>query len=87
MSRSAGEIMALLIMAVCTILKALHGFKEKRVHKTRHAIQNVENEILKILKMFKYNKKSTRATCSINSKLHNRDKNTTLVIYLFCHYC
>ena len=36
MSRSAGEIMALLIMAVCTIVKALHGFKEKRVHKTRH---------------------------------------------------
>ena len=50
----------------CAILKALHGFMEKRVHKARDMyffFQNVQNEILKILKMFKNNMKFTRAAC------------------------
>ena len=48
------------------ILKALHGFKEKRVRKAidmQVFIQNVQNEIFKILKMFKNNMKFTRAAC------------------------
>ena len=39
----------------CAILKALHCFKEKRAHKSRDMqffLQNVQNEIFKILKMF-----------------------------------
>ena len=38
------------------ILKALHGFQEKRAHKSRDLqffLQNVQNEIFKIFKMFK----------------------------------
>ena len=50
-------------------------------------LQNVRNEIFKILKMFKYTFKLTRAACWINSKISNWDKNTTLMIFLFCHYC
>ena len=43
-------------MAVCTVLKALHGFKDKSAHKARDMqffLENVQNEIFKILKMFK----------------------------------
>ena len=72
----------------CTILKASHGFQEKRVLKSsdmQFFLQNVRNEIFKILKMFKYNIKFTRTTCWINSKISNRDKNITLIT--FCHYC
>ena len=50
----------------CAILKALHGFMEKRVHKARDMqffLHNVQNEILKNLKMFKNNMKFTRAAC------------------------
>ena len=36
------------------------------------------NKIFKILKMFKCNMKFTIAACWINSKISNRDKNTTL---------
>ena len=39
------------------------------------------------MKMFKNNMKFTRAACWINSKIRNRDKNTALIIFLFCHYC
>ena len=72
----------------CTILKASHGFQEKRVLKSsdmQFFLQNVRNEIFKILKMFKYNMKFTRTACWINSKISNRDKNITLIT--FCHYC
>ena len=59
--------MALLIVAVCTvILNVLHGFKEKRAHKARDIqffLHNVQNEIFKILKMFKNIMKFARAAC------------------------
>ena len=44
-------------------------------------------KILRILKMFKYNMEFIRATSWINSKISNKDKNTTLMIVLFCNYC
>ena len=50
----------------CAILKALHGFREKRVHKARDMqffLQNVQNEIFQILKMFKRSMKLTTAAC------------------------
>ena len=73
----------------CAILKALYDFNEKRAHKERDMqsfLQNVQNEIFKILKMFKYNMKFPRVACSINSKI-TTDKHTTLMIFLFSHYC
>ena len=36
---------------------------------------------------FRYIMKFTRAACWINSKINNRDKNTTLMIFLLYHYC
>ena len=48
------------------ILKALHGFQEKRAHESRdmhNFIQNFKNEVFKIFKMFKNNMKFTRAAC------------------------
>ena len=39
----------------CAVLKALYNFKEKRAHKARdmqYLLQNIQNEIFKILKMF-----------------------------------
>ena len=50
----------------CTTLKALHNFQEKRTHKSRDMqffLQNVQNEIFKIFKMFKNNLKFTGAAC------------------------
>ena len=50
----------------CAILKTLHNFKEKRAHKTRNMqffFQNAQNEIFKLLKIFKNNTKFTRAAC------------------------
>ena len=44
-------------------------------------------KVFKILKMFKYNTKFIRAACWINSKISYKDKNTTLMIFLFCKYC
>ena len=73
----------------CAILKALHDFQEKSDLKSRDMqffLQNVPNEIFKIFKMFENNMKFTRGACWINSEISNRDKNTTLVIFLFCHY-
>ena len=76
----------------CAIMKALYGFREKRAHKVDRQemciffLQNVEKEIFKILKMFESNMKFTRAAWRINSKISNRNKNTTLIIFLFCHY-
>ena len=40
----------------CAILKAVHGFQEKRARKSRDMqffLQNFQNEIFKIFKMFK----------------------------------
>ena len=74
----------------CATLITLHGFQEKRAHRSKHMLfflQNVPNEIFKIFKMFENNMKFTRAACWINSKISNRDKNTTLIIFLFCHSC
>ena len=50
----------------CTILKALYGFKKKRARKARgrkYFLQNVQNEIFRILKIFENNMKFTRAAC------------------------
>ena len=50
----------------CAILKALHGFQEKRARKSRDMqffLQNIQNKNFKILKMFKNNMKFTRAAC------------------------
>ena len=60
--------MATLVAAICTVLfeKTLYGFKEKRAHKARAMqffLQNVQNEIFKILQMFKCNMKLIRVTC------------------------
>ena len=62
----------------CAILKA---YRARDIH---FFFQNVQNEILKL---FKYNMKFTRAASWINSEIRNRDKNTTLMIFLFCHCC
>ena len=50
-------------------------------------IQNVQKEISKFLEMFENNMKFPREACWINSNISNRDKNTTLMIFLFCHHC
>ena len=74
----------------CAVLKALHGFQVKRAQKSRGMkffLQNVPGEVFKIFRMFENNMKFTKAACQINSKISKRDKNTTLVKYLLCHYC
>ena len=46
--------------------KALHSFQEKGANKSRDMqffLQNVQNEIFKIFKMFKNNMKFTRSAC------------------------
>ena len=75
------------------ILKALHGFHEKRAHESKdmqYFFQNVQNDFLqndfKICRMFKNNMKFTRAACWINSKISNREKNITLITFL-CRHC
>ena len=73
----------------CTILKALYGFKKKRARKARgrkYFLQNVQNEIFRILKIFENNMKFTRAACWISSKISNKDKSITLIMFLFCRY-
>ena len=45
-------------------------------------LQNIQNEILKILKMFKNNLKFTRAACWINSKISNRDELLLVIVIL-----
>ena len=37
--------------------------------------------------MLNKNLKFTRVVCWINSKISNKDTNTTLMIFLFCHNC
>ena len=66
-------------------LKALHGFQEKRAHKSRDMqcfLQNFQNEIFKILKMFKHNMKFTRAACWIKSKISNKKHGTHDILIL-----
>ena len=75
---------------LCVTLKAWYGFKEKRAPKVKDMqvfLQNVQNVIFKILTTFKNNAKFTRAACWINLKIRNRDKNSILMIFLYCHYC
>ena len=58
----------------CAILKALYSFNEKRDQKLRDIkflLQNVQNKIFEILKVFKSNMKFTRAACWINSKINS----------------
>ena len=50
-------------------------------------LPNIQNEIFKIFKMLKSNMKFTRAACWINSKNKQQRKTTTLIIFLFYHYC
>ena len=51
-------------------------------------LQNVQNEIYsRFWGMFKCNMEFNREACWINSKISNRDQNTTLMIFLFCRYC
>ena len=50
----------------CAILKVLNGFQEKESTNQvimQFFLQNVQNEIFKIFKMFKNNMKFTRAAC------------------------
>ena len=50
----------------CAIPKALYIFKGKRANKPRDSpffLQNVQNEIFKVLKMFKINIKLIRGAC------------------------
>ena len=64
----------------CDILKALHGFQEKRALTSRNvqfSLQNVPNDIFKIFKMFENRIKVTRAPCWINSKIGKKQKHYT----------
>ena len=67
-------------------LVALYGFNEKRAHRVKFFIQNVQNEIQEICEMFRNNMKFTRTTCYISS----RDSNSTLryfyVVTIVGHY-
>ena len=59
----------------CAILKALHGFQEKRALKSRDMqffLQNVLNKIFKIFKKFENNMKFNRVACWIKSTVSNR---------------
>ena len=69
------------------IVKALRAILKKTLRDMQFFLQNVPNEIFKIFKTFKSKMKFTRTVCWINSKISNRGKNTTLIIFLFCHYC
>ena len=76
----------------CAILKALHGFQEKRALKSRDMkffLQNAPNEIFKIFKMFQSNMKFTRTACWINSATETKSPHSyfNYLIFLFCHYC
>ena len=81
----------LLIMAICTIYcKSFAYFSGKKRVKSKDMqffLQNVQNKVFKIFKMFENNMKFTRAACWTDSKISNRDKDTTVIIFLFCHFC
>ena len=85
-------IIVLLIVAVCTVLfwKLFTIWRKKEPswqEICNFFPRNVQNETFKILKMLKNDMKFAREALWINSNISNRDKNTTLVIFLFCHYC
>ena len=67
----------------CAVPKALHSFREERALKSRDMQFFLQNFPNKIFRMFENNMKFTRAACWINSTISNRDKNTTLIIFLF----
>ena len=79
----------------CAILKTLYNFKEKRAHKAYRQeicnffLQNVQKEEFQdfgnVWKQHEIHQ--IEKTCRIKSKISNRDKNTTLMIFLFYHYC
>ena len=71
----------------CAIPKSWYPQEAHKTKDMQFFLENVQNDIFKILKMFKNNMKFTRATCWINSKISNSDKNTALMIFLLCHYC
>ena len=50
------------------------------------SFQNVQSEVFKFFKMFRVNMKLTRAACWVNTKISKEDNNTTLMIFLRCHY-
>ena len=52
--------------------KSFIVFLEKKAHESR-------DEVSEILRMFNNNITFTRAACSIDSKISNKD--------FFCHYC
>ena len=58
----------------------------QKLRDTQFFLGNVQNEIFKIFKMLQDNMKFIWAACWIYSKISNRNKNTTLIIFLFCHY-
>ena len=74
-------------MCYCKIFTQFLGEKSPQVTEYAIFLQNVEYEIFKIFKTFRNNMKFTRAAYWINSKKRNSDKNTTLIIFLSCHYC
>ena len=59
--------MDLLWLFHCVILKALYSFMVKRADKARYQflIENAQNEIFEIFKMFKNNIKFTRAAVEL----------------------
>ena len=66
----------------CTVLFQ----KLRRQEICSFSIEMFNIKIFKTLKMFKYNMKFIRAACWI-ILISNRDKNTTLMMFLFCNYC
>ena len=76
-------ILALLIVAVCTVLFLnLYMILRKNEPTIKELcnlfLQNIKNEIFQILKALENNMKFTKAFW-INSKISNRGKNTTLI--------
>ena len=64
----------------CAISKAYKG------RDMQFFLQNAQNETIKFLKMFKYNMEFTRGASSINSKVSNRDKNSTFKTLILCYF-
>ena len=76
-------MMALPIVAVCTVL----FWKHRRQEICSFSSEMFNIKIFEIQKMLKYNMKFIKAAYWIKLKISNRDKNTTLMIFLFCNYC
>ena len=65
----------------CAILRA------QKARDMQFLLHNIQHKDFQILKMFKYTMKFIRAAHWTNSGISNKDKNTTLMIFLFCNYC